>query len=198
MVVPILCRLILLSLFLYIFFSEVCEVILVKFSCTVVVICFKKDEGSFGWCWGGGVRELEIAWSVVSCLWRLMQQCTQPHLQGSIPFPTLRNPGEPRQEQEAFLSTWLLMGGGIPGWPGPGLLRTQLLLLTWPLLLFPAQRAFRVYLGWEEMHPRGALIGNLTVRVFGYSQASSRPNSINSGLSFKVWPFSESLSCTTS
>lgn len=58
--------------------------------------------------------------------------------------------------------------------------------LTWPGLLSPAQRAFRVYLGWEEMQPRGALIGNLTSRVFGYSQANSRPNSINSGLRFRV------------
>lgn len=58
--------------------------------------------------------------------------------------------------------------------------------LTWPILLSPAQRAFRVYLGWEEMQPRGALIGNLTVRVFGYSHANSRPNSINSGLGFRV------------
>ena len=66
-----------------------------------------------------------------------MQQCTQPHPQGSIPFPTLRNPREPRQEQEAFLGRWLLMGGGTPGYPGPGLLHTQLLLLTWPLLLSP-------------------------------------------------------------
>lgn len=38
----------------------------------------------------------------------------QPHPQGSIPFPALRNPGSPGKNK-AFLGTWLLMGGGIPG-----------------------------------------------------------------------------------
>lgn len=33
-------------------FSEVFEVVLVKFSSKLLVFRFKKDKGSLGWCWG--------------------------------------------------------------------------------------------------------------------------------------------------
>ena len=109
----------------------------------------------------------------------------------------LRNSGSPGRHEKPF---WASDYRWMERSRDDLFLDKWLLSLTWPFLLSPALRAFRMHFGWEEVYHGvgGSLIGDLIVRVFGSSQAGSRPNSVNSGLRLRVWPFSGSPSLTTS